>query len=281
MGVYDQINLAEPIGGQLPGYDPDRLGTPAHEATWQTKDIGAPFMHRFRITAEGALEKYCRETEEIPESEWTDEQRERIKRVRNADENASLSSSLGQPPTRTAEEYWERVPDWHGVFEFYDYFDVGEERSEQWRYQAQFVHGELNRISQLNPVPEQEKSGIVEFGVGIDEGVAETYRGRIQEILDEDRELLDRLADAKDLFHGEGTLAHETDDEWSGRMEIEVWSNEPDDHEIPTVLLEGWSARADQDRCEFEINLDPGYARSLGVELVKMADKAEDVDRTV
>jgi hypothetical protein len=109
----------------------------------------------------------------------------------------------------------------------------------------------------------------------------EEHRGLIQEIIDEDRELLDRLADAKDLFYGDGTLAHETDGEWSGCLEIEAWSNEPDDHEIPTVLLEGWNARADQDQGEFEINLNPGYARGLGVELVKRADEAEDIARTV
>jgi len=206
MGVYDQINLAESIGDQLPGYDADRLGTPAHKVEWQTKDIGHPFKHRYRITAEGALEKYGRETEEIPESEWTDEQRDRIKRVRNDDENTFLPPSLRQPPTRTTEEWWERMSDWHGVFEFCDYFDVGEDRSEQWRYQAQFVHGELNRISLISPEPDDD--GIADF--------------ESDEDFDDDREMQE-YAEALHLPLADLERSEEEWDEFDKEIEAKYW----------------------------------------------------------
>jgi hypothetical protein len=32
MGVFDHIEVAEPIGERLPNYDAARLGTPTHEA---------------------------------------------------------------------------------------------------------------------------------------------------------------------------------------------------------------------------------------------------------
>ena len=163
MGLFDTIRLDKRIADQLPGYNERRLGEPAHEIDWASKDLEYPFMDVYRTTARGRLEKHGRETEEIPEDEWTNEQRERVERGKNASDDDGLTKLLSNPPTRTAREWWERLPDWHGTFGFYHHFDVGEE-SETWRYEAQFTRGRLSRITRREPAPDGDDTGIVQFG---------------------------------------------------------------------------------------------------------------------
>lgn len=163
MGLFDTIKLDTRIADRLPGYDECRLGKPAHEVDWASKSLEYPFMETYRITGRGRLEKHGRETEEIPEDEWTDEQRERVERGKNASDDDGIAKLLAGPPTRTAREWWERLPDWHGTFTFYHYFDMGE-ASETWRYEAQFTRGQLSRITQREPAPDGDNTGIVRFG---------------------------------------------------------------------------------------------------------------------
>jgi len=297
MGAFDQIEVAEPIGERLPNYDAVRLGTPAHEADWHTKSLDYPFMDRYRITAAGTLEKYGRETEPVPEKEWTAEQRER---ARNRAENDHPLSGFDHQPTRVIDEWWERLPDWHGSFSIYSSFDVGADTPERWEYDVQFVHGTLSRIVQTRPVPEND--GVADFEFGVDDTATPNDH-------DADRPSAARYADELITDNGErrcpatgcdwwvpsgmeylyeihriqhvALLSGEMDlrptsDGYSGPVDIEVWSTPTDTSDPGTVTIDVWDS-PDDEHASIELRIRREYARELGIRLIEAAGHARDI----
>lgn len=299
MGVFDRIELATPIGERLPNYDAGRFGVAAHEIEWQTKNLEYPAMERYRITADGSLERYNRETEPIPEDEWTAEQRER---ARTRAESDHPLSGMDYQPTRTVEEWWEQLPDWHGSFSIDSSFDVGSETCERWEYDVQFVHGTLSRIIQTRPIPESD--GIVDFAfensddgnIGEDRGADRIPDARYtDELIEDDGKRrcpatgcswwvpsgMAYLYDAHRLQHvqllsGEMEVRPTTEG-YSGPVDIEVWGTLTENSDPGTVTIDVWDSPDDQ-HASIELRIKQRYARELGIRLIEVAGNAREIE---
>ncbi|WP_147464881.1 hypothetical protein [Halococcus sp. IIIV-5B] len=235
------------IGERLPNYDAGRLGVPAHEAEWQTKNLGHPGMERYRIGGDGSLEKYNCETEPIPEDEWTPEQRERVRKRAEVEDDHPLSG-IAYQPTRTAEQWWEQLPDWHGSFSVHSSFDVGTETRERWEYDVQFVHGSLSRIVQTRPTPESD--GVADF-------------------------------DSESSAHG-ALLPGEMEvrspvEGYNGPIDIEVWGTPTENSKAGTVTVDIWDSPDDQ-HVSLELRIEEADARELGTRLIEAAARARELE---
>lgn len=299
MGVFDRIELAYPIGERLPNYDAGRFGVAAHGVEWQTKSLEYPAMERYRITVDGSLEKYNRETEPVPEDEWTAEQRERVRTRAEADYSLS---GIDYQPTRTADEWWEQLPDWHGSFSIHSSFAVGTETRERWEYDVQFVHGTLSRIIQTRPVPEND--GVVDFDFenSDDSNTAENRdTGRspdaryADELIEDDRKRrcpasgcswwvpsgMEYLYDAHRIQHvqllsGEMEVRPTTEG-YSGSVDIEVWGTPTEDSDPGTVTIDVWDSPDDQN-ASIELRIRQAYAREFGIRLIEAAGRAREIE---
>lgn len=299
MGVFDRIEVDTVIGERLPNYDPTRLGLPAHEVEWQSKNLDQPVMGRYRVTAGGTLEKHNSETEPVPEDEWTADQRDRART--RAESDHPLSGREYQP-TRTSDEWWERLPDWHGSFSFYSSFDVEANTRERWEYNAQFVHGTLARIVQTQPIPDDDGVTDFEFGAGDEaESIGDRAPGRTLEATHAD-ELIDSngrqecpasgcgwwvssgmeyLYDAHRIQHV-NLLSGEMDmgpspEGYSGPADIEVWGTPTERSDPGTVTVDVWDS-PDDEHASIELRIKQAYARELGVRLIEAAGHAPDIE---
>ena len=299
MGVFDRIELDKSIGERLPNYDVTRLGVPAHEVDWQSKNLDHPFLDRYRITADGTLAKHNRKTEPVPEDEWTAEQRDRARQRAESDHPLS---DVGHTPTRTTDEWWEHLPDWHGSFSFYSSFEVGTDTPERWEYDAQFVHGTLSRIVQTRPTP--DKGGVADFefansteaappndcdsehdpsGEHADELIADDGRQRcpadgcswwvpsgMEYLYDAHRiqhvQLLSGEIDVRPASEG-----------YSGPADIEVWGTPTEKSDSGTVTVDVWDP--DDDHASVELRIKQAYARELGVRLIEAAGHARAIEQ--
>lgn len=301
MGVFDRIELTPPVSERLPNYDADRFGVVAHEVEWQTKSLEYPSMARYRITADGSLERYNRETEPIPEDEWTAEQRERA-RTRAETDNDHPLSGMEYQPTRTANEWWERLPDWHGAFSIYSSFDPGTESRERWQYDIQFVHGTLSRIIQTQPIP--ENNGVVDFDFeNNDDGNTAGSRSPdhpsdakyADELIEDDGKRrcpasgcswwvpsgMEYLYDAHRIQHlqllsGEMEVCSTTEG-YSGSVDIEVWGTPTENNDPGTVTIDIWDTSDDQ-HASIELRIKQAYARELGIQLIEAAGHAREAE---
>lgn len=299
MGIFDRIEVDKTIGERLPNYDATRFGRPAHEVEWQTKSLDQPVMGRYRITAGGTLEKHNRETEPVPEDEWTAEQRDRART--RAESDHPLSSSEYRP-TRTADEWWDRLPDWHGTFSFSSSFDVGADARERWEYDAQFVHGTLTRIVQTQPVPDGDGMTDFAFGAGeetdargdrdpdrtpdarhADELIAEGERGQCpaSDCSWWVPKGMEYLYDAHRLQHvrllsGEMDV-RPTPEGYSGPIDIEVWGTLTENSAPGTVTIDVWDS-PDDEHASVELRIKQAYARELGVRLIEAAGRARETE---
>jgi hypothetical protein len=299
MGIFDRIELTPPIGEHLPNYDADQLGVATHEIKWQTKNLEYPAMERYRITADGSLEKYNRETEPVPEDEWTAEQREKART--RADDDHPLSG-MDYQPTRTVDEWWERLPDWHGSFSIYSSFDVGAETRERWEYDVQFVHGTLSRITQTRPMPEDD--GVVDFNFensddGYTAGNHDTGRSPdaryADELIEDDGKHrcpasgcdwwvpsgMEYLYDAHRIQHvqllsGEMEVSPAPEG-YSGPVDIEVWGTPTEDTDPGTVTIDVWDSPDDQ-HASIELRIKQAYAREFGIRLIEAAGHARETE---
>jgi hypothetical protein len=298
MGVFDRIDVDKPIGERLPNYDATRLGFPAHEVEWQSKNLDHPFLDRYRITADGKLIKHNRETEPVPEDEWTAEQRDRARK--RAESDHPLSGM--EYPTRTTNEWWEQLPDWHGSFSFYSSFDVGADTPERWEYDAQFVHGTLSRIVQTRPIP--DSGGVTDFEFGHNEETAPPSDydfGRAPDaehadelITDDGRQRcpangcgwwvpsgMEYLYDVHRIHHVQ-LLSGEMDvrpmsEGYSGPADIEVWGTPTESSDPGMVTIDVWDSPDDQ-YASIELRIKQAYARELGVRLIEAAGHARETE---
>ncbi|HET7323736.1 MAG TPA: hypothetical protein VFJ06_05335 [Halococcus sp.] len=298
MGVFDRIEVDKMIGERLPNYDANRLGTAAHEAEWQTKSLDQPTMRRYRITAAGTLEKYNRETEPVPEDEWTAEQRDHA--LNRAASDHPLSGGEYQP-TRTTDEWWERLPDWHGSFSFYSSFDVGTDTPERWEYDAQLVHGTLSRIVQTKPVPADD--GIADFEFASDDTDMQSTRDvdhtpstrYADELIDDEGKSrcpatgcswwvphgMEYLYDVHRIQHVQ-LLSGEMDVDptsagYSGPVDIEVWGTLTENADPGTITIDVWDS-PDDEHASVELRIEQTYARELGVRLIEAAGHAREIE---
>jgi hypothetical protein len=299
MGVFDRIELDKMIGERLPNYDATRLGVPAQEVEWQSKSLDHPFMDRYRITADGTLAKHNCETEPVPEDEWTAEQRDRVRKRAESDHPLSGEEYT---PTRTTDEWWEQLPDWHGSFSFYSSFDVGADTLERWEYDAQFVHGTLSQIVQTQPIP--DSGGVTDFEFEHGEETAplsgyDSERAPDAEYADEliannGRQRcpadgcswwvpsgMEYLYDAHRIQHVQllsGEIdVRPTSEGYSGPADIEVWGTPTERSDPGTVTIDVWDIPDDK-HASVELRIKQAYARELGVRLIEAAGHARETE---
>jgi hypothetical protein len=299
MGMFDRIEVDQMVGERLPNYDATRLGRPAHEVEWQSKSLDQPALDRYRITAGGTLEQHNRETEPVPKDEWTAEQRDRART--RAESDHPLSGSEYRPK-RTADEWWERLPDWHGSFSFYSSVDVEADTRERWEYNVQFVHGTLARIIQTQPVPDGD--GVTDFAFGAGDetesiGNRDPHRTpdatHADELIDNDGRQecpasgcswwvpsgMEYLYDAHRLQHvrvlsGEMDV-RPTPEGYSGPADIEVWGTLTESSDPGTVTVDVWDS-PDDDHASVELRIKQAHAREIGVRLIEAAGHAREIE---
>jgi hypothetical protein len=139
-------------GVELPKFP--REQSPA-DISWQTKEIGHPFMRTFRLTASGELlrqeqekRKKTKEEKQIEAEEhgfesWDDY----VSFSKDADPQELLSRGLGigTPTEQTvADEFWLNH-NMHGSFEFHGSNDDIADGF-FWSYEARFTKGNLDAI---------------------------------------------------------------------------------------------------------------------------------------
>ncbi len=137
MGLYDNIELEDDV--ILPEFEND-----PQEVEWQTKTLGQPFMHTYKITNGGRLLEKNISKRDMTEEEITKRANEEGYDSWEEWEEADTFGPLDSWKQVTDEIWWTDTNQ-HGSFEMHAITYEGDE-STYWSYEARFTKGELDEI---------------------------------------------------------------------------------------------------------------------------------------